>query len=286
MGSISLLKNRTSELKVRPVIHLIVLIILLAGLIVTSFYNESQIKKLKEMSENTAKTQQELIQSQKDLENVVYSLMEETGLIAYWSFDSESTNDLKGNNHGVNLGAEYTQESKIGGAYIFNGAEKIKVSNPTKLDLKDTSATISAWIYTPDWSSMTSQYNGIITNYKETGPYEGYRLIINRVEVNGKITCSWNSGTYFVDSTSAIGNNEWYHIACVYDTSSQELRLYINGKLNNTKTDVPAITTEQTNDLCIGSSNNEQYWNGLIDEIKIWNRALAPEEIKRLAKRD
>ncbi|MEV5763950.1 LamG-like jellyroll fold domain-containing protein [Micromonospora sp. NPDC052213] len=77
----------------------------------------------------------------------------------------------------------------------------------------------------------------------------------------------------------------WYHLAGVFDLSTRELRLYVNGALN-TVARVDA-TWDAAGPLQIGRSRyRSQYtepWRGRVDDVKVWQRALVPAEIRALA---
>ena len=90
-------------------------------------------------------------------------------------------------------------------------------------------------------------------------------------------------------SGEAIDTNEWAHIAGTYDGTTA--RIYINGVETGSRTG--SITIENNSlDLQIGGSygssftspnTGEEYFNGNIDEVLLFNRALSPEEIAQLA---
>src|SRR5262249_55454266 len=75
--------------------------------------------------------------------------------------------------------------------------------------------------------------------------------------------------------------NTWYHAAVTYDGST--LSLYLNGKLEASKTTTAINTQLDANGLTIGFRPDESaYWNGLIDEPAIYNRALSAAEIQAI----
>jgi hypothetical protein len=76
--------------------------------------------------------------------------------------------------------------------------------------------------------------------------------------------------------------NTWYHLSGTYDGS--QLKIYLNGSLEGI-TQVAGAMGVSASDLNIGRdpSNAEgSYWNGLIDEVEIFNRALSPSEIQAI----
>jgi len=85
--------------------------------------------------------------------------------------------------------------------------------------------------------------------------------------------------------------NTWYHVAWVYDgtggTNSDRLKLYLNGVLQtivlngdpNLKTIVSSLVIPSSESVRIGASALGQYYNGVIDDVKIWNTSRSTQEI-------
>jgi len=86
---------------------------------------------------------------------------------------------------------------------------------------------------------------------------------------------SWELGAYSnFQPTSGV----WYHVVGTYDR--QHVKIYVNGKLRGSAARTEAIQSTGTNTV-VGFWNNE-YFQGFIDEVRIYNRALSAEEIKNL----
>jgi len=81
-----------------------------------------------------------------------------------------------------------------------------------------------------------------------------------------------------VTGTAAVPLNAWTHVALTYDGAA--LRLYVNGTQVST-TDLAGPMASSTNPLRIGGNSVwGEYFKGLIDEVRIYNRPLAPSEIQ------
>ncbi|MEI7982532.1 MAG: LruC domain-containing protein, partial [Bacteroidota bacterium] len=92
------------------------------------------------------------------------------------------------------------------------------------------------------------------------------------IRLTGNITqgLNWGGGLPIL--------NEWYHLAMTYD--GQQLKFYVNGQLRNSKA-VTGLLYVNNRDLSIGSDNNVQkFFNGSIDELKFFRRALDQTEIQ------
>src|SRR5262249_24594064 len=82
-----------------------------------------------------------------------------------------------------------------------------------------------------------------------------------------------------VKSKSDIQTNQWQHVAVGYSSTSSVASLYVNGELEATAS-VPA-PLPTTADVMLGrdSITNQYFWNGQLDEVCVWNRALTKDEL-------
>jgi len=86
-----------------------------------------------------------------------------------------------------------------------------------------------------------------------------------------------NSG----DSITDIDDGSWYFIAGVYD--GEYLRLYVNGVEESNNYIGSTTLSANIEHVIVGSSKGTgEFWNGIIDEVRIYNRALSEKEIKTL----
>ncbi len=198
---------------------------------------------------------------------------ENIGMVLYFSFNETNSNtahDSIGKNHGTIHGAEWTQ-GKMGNALNFDGNEDyIALGNSNILNL--TYFTISFWAkpnQISDLRFILSKRYG--SDY--TVPYQLYFKYGRLRLVMGNKTTSMCA--YSPISTA----NEWQYFTAVVNGTS--MKVYRNA--------VEGISTEfigqrqyNNKNLYIGKygSSNKLWYNGLIDELKIWNKALTEEEIK------
>ena len=93
----------------------------------------------------------------------------------------------------------------------------------------------------------------------------------------------FGSTTRLVDETlSSLGlnNNNWNHIAVVNDYDNSKLKIYVNGDLKYTRSSTQVAYQSNTSPLQIGGGTYPNYWNGEIDEVGIFNRALTESQVK------
>ncbi len=209
------------------------------------------------------------------------------GLVAYYSFSEGAGTSLydsscNGNN-GVITNATWSTSGTAGGALVFNGSSWVEVPDSNSLDLT-TGMTLEAWVNPASLSS-----NNDIINKGSWGG-SGYALLAN----------SWVSNTpagfgFIGDAEQDIGvfgpsglsPNTWSHLATTYDGTT--LKLFVNGVQVNSQTQVgPAALISTLGPLRIGSaplsggfySGPGGYFNGMIDEVRIYSRALSQVEIQ------
>ena len=83
-------------------------------------------------------------------------------------------------------------------------------------------------------------------------------------------------------STTVRSLNVWYHVAGVYNASARTLDIYVNGVLNNGTLSgtIPASQINSAVNVNIGRRSGGFYFNGVIDDVRIYNRALSQAEIQ------
>lgn len=196
------------------------------------------------------------------------------GLVAAYGFNETtgtSATDASGNtNHGVIQGATRVTSGKFGGALNFDGASNLVAvkSSPT---LSLTQAmTLEAWVY------PTATQSGWRTLLQKADSYFLHASGNKALQPEAGVVYN-NSGSQLA-SSAAITVNAWTHVALTYDGSN--LRLYLNGALVSSRAKTGAIGSN-ANDLYIGGNNPYgEYFRGLVDEVRIYNRALTGSEIQ------
>ncbi len=208
------------------------------------------------------------------------------GLVAYYSLDETSGTviDATGNgNNGTNNGATAGVLGKVGNAYGFNGSNNyISLVNANVITNNMLNATVSVWVNTNSLNTrryILASGNGF-NSYDETLQiffWDNNTLNISFFR-NGGVDLggvSYNS--------SNMNTGEWYHIVSVLSNNS--IKLYLNGvKVGSTVRLSSDPVSSSTNMMAIGrfGTYNGYYFDGSLDEVGIWNRALSQEEISRL----
>lgn len=201
------------------------------------------------------------------------------GLVAAFSFDEGSgsaASDASGNgNHATLSGATWTAAGRFGGALQFNGTSSmVTVPDSASLDLT-TGMTLEAWVYP---TVQPSGWRTVIT--KETSGGVVYYLHAGSSSSNRPATgVLVAGGERILYGGSRLPANTWTHLAATYDGSVQ--RLYING--------VQVASRNQTGPIAVsngavrigGNAVWGEFFQGRIDEVRIYNRALSAAEIQQ-----
>lgn len=146
------------------------------------------------------------------------------------------------------------------------------------LDLAQSDAiTIAGWI---QFKSLRP-YDGIV--HKFADGYSNYRLIVH--DSGEFLSAQIGSGGTLVSVSTSLDKmspNRWYHVAVVLDSAKQKATIYIDGILRSSKRfTVPRKDTNAA--LLIGRNSwSGQFFDGWIDDLRIYDRALDIYDLKSL----
>jgi hypothetical protein len=200
---------------------------------------------------------------------------ETNGLVAAWSFNEGSgatVADSSGLNHtGTISGAVWTASGRYGNGLSFNGTNAmVTVPDSPALDLS-TGMTLMAWVNS---TTATGVRDVIIKEGPGSDFYNVYyRNWRGQPEANVLI-----GGSNRVAEGTALAANTWIHVAGTYDGAT--LRLFINGAQVKS-TAVTGAIPASTGLLRIGGNSLwGEFFQGVIDEVRVYNRALTASEIQ------
>ena len=198
------------------------------------------------------------------------------GLMAYFPFDSDGT-DFSGNgNHATSQGMPLFEEGLQNNAVYLDGDDDyFDVGND--LNFSNT-FTVAAWI---KWQNAGHNWQTILAKYQTNG-FGPYAFAINGTRFNCWIS-NGSSGNVNFNSNHVLVEEEWVHV--IFEGDNQMGRIYINGVLDAEQS-IPNMT--QNEDLVtigrqalpLGSNNGD--YKGNIDELRVYDRVLTPEEKQAL----
>ena len=248
------------------------------------------------------------------LSNISYSqsvpsYVPTNGLVGWWGFNGNAQDGSGNGNHGTVNGATLTTDrfGNQSGAYSFNGSSSIVVND--HLSLRPGHITISVWFYS---NGLGTGDNALVTKTRIGDPWsslggEQYTLFqVLHSGVSGQQNPGLTEGGFNIKRNGNCVNRGigWYNITqpnllpgvsnwsnlsgiwvnliATYDGVT--MKLYKDGVLSGTYSPPPGMI-----DNCIGGTLNfGRYWdtrnffNGKLDDIGIWNRALTQQEINSL----
>ena len=217
----------------------------------------------------------------------------ESGLLGYWPFD-ETVNDscsggedacdvTNNSNDGTATGTTIT-DGVFGQARHFSNST-INVGDVSPLDSLEynSNMTFSVWIKTGTDHSGT-----ILSKQESSGNYRGYNLQTGSGGyIYFQLVNTYSSNTLEVRSTSNLNyyDNQWHLITTTYDGSASPtgVKIYFDGIEVATTTSINTLsaTIDNSTPFHIGSRNGAaQFFNGHIDEVRVFNTTLAPETIR------
>jgi hypothetical protein len=213
-------------------------------------------------------------------------IVEEDWLTSWWTFEGNASDYVSGRD-GVVHGASFV-EGKVGKAVRFDGIDDYISIDYSNVINHDSSFTWGMWIKTE--SNHTEQQGRIIERRYNTGS-SGDLIILragrstSRPALYVKEQGEENvSNVVITNSSVSLSNMGWTHLTLVKNGSTGNFLTYINGQLHKT-TDDKMSGRIRLHSLYLGSSSNPEtgayFFNGLLDELKIWNKALVPGDIEK-----
>ncbi len=214
-----------------------------------------------------------------------------SGLVSWWPGD-DNANDIQSSNYGTLQNGATFAAGKVGQAFSFDGVDDfVRIEDNSNLRLGTGEITFDAWIK----ASPSNTFRAIAAKVGLTFPFPGYALRIaddNKVEFFA-VDCATGSCGFSgpggggsrqpVRSISVVADNTFHHVAGVR-RSDGTLEIYVDGVLENTRLE-PLRNTDSADPFTIGEIDAvgpEQPFNGLIDEVDIYNRALSASEIQSI----
>lgn len=206
------------------------------------------------------------------------------GLVSYWSFDEETVvgdtlKDVWGENDGKLEGEPKVVEGKVAEGMEFNGGNQaVNVGDPKdgSLDFGTrTDFTLEAWAFPRDSGSsmriIDKKDGGDVGYMFEHNIRDGFQPYAN--DGQGNPSRVLEGMTHF---------NQWVHVVGVFERKG-DVALFVDGKLVRS---VPSNAQgkediDTKSPFFIGRRAGGERWKGILDEIRVYNRALGEEEVKQ-----
>ncbi len=208
-------------------------------------------------------------------------LLTDISRVGHWPFDegtgSVAADTGTGGNNGTLIGnTAWVNDSIRGMCLDFDGnGDYVKTANSTTgLNFAPNSFSASAWI---NARTVTGGWRAILEYNRGGSNWFGLWL-----SSTGNFHFRVGSDTQ--NSNQVLNPNQWYLVTAAYDSTDRKMRLYINGQFDILRTQSSGFTSPFAAKLTIGvrGSEDAEYFDGKIDDVRIYNFALSTQEVGAL----
>ena len=197
-------------------------------------------------------------------------------IVGWWPLDQlgSGAEEIVNGNQGDYVGNPRETDGKVGGALGFDGVDDlVSVPDPGANWVCDISGdiTMETWI-----KRDSDQADQQVIVGKNSSYFLGCR--------SGRIF-SLIPYAFDLAGPTQIPVGQWYHVAVTYDVSGMAARIYVNGEVDTAYTTTGRSVPISDGYINIGGLVGQQYFDGVIDEVSIYNTALSDQEIRDIYNR-
>ena len=201
-------------------------------------------------------------------------------IVGWWGFNGNANDESGNGNDGTVNGANLTDDhmGNSNSAYVFNGtSDFIALPYSTLWEFGLNDFTLAGWFLSLDGTN-----DNIIRFDNGVNPASLWGMRVNALEM--EFLCKGSGVAYYPVASNPVSTSVWHHTVMV--RSSNALLIYLDGNLIHTEI-TPTISNIQSNGTYYPSigrlgSYNAEYFEGNIDDLGIWDRALTECEIQSL----
>jgi len=213
------------------------------------------------------------------------------GLIAYYPMNNTGA-DSSGHGNDITFYRNITSTTnrflQANSAFNFDGVTSYAaVNDNAALRLNNTDFTLNTWV------NLTSfnQGNGSFVFAKRTsGINNGWGFSITGYQsglgIVGAAYFGPGGGNAYAVGTKSITTGKWNMVTVVYNSTKQQISIYVNGVFDNVTSNIPTPSASITSNLFIGTDNpsnfTSYFMNGAFDDMRIYSRALTLSEVQKL----
>ena len=222
--------------------------------------------------------------------NVWYAAGDIPGLIGHYPLDEglgQTTSDYSGWALPASLqndpaGSGWTSGGQLSGAFDFDGADDFFETATSVTELQITGDySIAVWIYAkPTQVALAA----ICCRCTPTGSDNQWSLQFDNQPGSSKQLSVYHPGGQNWQSTWTLADaqNAWHHVTVTYRQAPARIQLFVNGTLHSESTILTQSPGSGNGKFRIGCDRTTNTWNGMIDDLRIYNRVLQPTEIQNL----
>lgn len=226
-----------------------------------------------------------------------------SGLVSWWPGD-DNANDIADANNGTPQGHATFAAGLVGQAFSFDGnGDFISIPDSASLDITQAIA-LDAWIKANSFELPPGPDTGDANIYvisKDTDTGRNYGIGVTDVDLPPTSGCGpggahafmiafTSGGIALACGSTPLSTGVFHHLAGTYDSSTGEAKIYVNGVLDGMASVTPGSTINSgPADVQIGARQYpgfRAFFNGVIDEVQIFNRALSAGEVQEIVHAD
>jgi hypothetical protein len=207
------------------------------------------------------------------------------GLIHHWKFDEaegeEASCAVTKQSSPLRNAPEWVK-GRIGSGLKLEAGRYVAVVDGPKFDKNDP-YTLAAWVKTSHTEPMS-----VIARVNDDNAHQGFDLSIVGLAPHGVLVHSHPASSLIVGGSEAFSADEWHHLAATHDGSARAtgMKIYVDGveqtpNVMNDSLDASTLTDAPLN---IGQRKGSSPFVGVVDDVRIYNRALTATEIVALVK--
>jgi len=204
-------------------------------------------------------------------------------IVAAWTFDADEGDtiiDVSGNaNHGTLIGNATRVDGKFGEALEFDGGTgyiDVPFADSLML-LNEGSLTVAAWIVA---NEVPAANKVILQQLDANGTGRTWLYVTS--DTSGEIASYLGNGR--TSSGILVDSGAWYHVAAVVTEkgATDSVQMYVDGKPEGDPFESGMESCEGAFHIAAHKTPTSNVWNGIIDELALFNKALSQAEIKNL----
>jgi hypothetical protein len=201
-----------------------------------------------------------------------------TGMVGWWAGEGFAV-DYAWTNHGVFVGGATNTSGKVGAAFDLNSSSQfISIPRSPLWAFGTNDFAVELWA-----NFRNAGVTGDLVGF-DSGPGNNQPKWFFRYQGNGTLTFHVNgpglgNGVFLATVPFSPSTNQWYHLAA--QRSGNTFTLFVNGQPLSSEVSTVSIPDAGTN-LTIGWAEGSSFFDGQIDEVSIYNRALAPTELQSI----
>ncbi|MGH2712155.1 MAG: LamG-like jellyroll fold domain-containing protein, partial [Actinomycetota bacterium] len=200
-----------------------------------------------------------------------------SGVVAWWPGDGD-TDDIVGGRDGTATNGATFGTGKVGQAFLLDGTDDyINIPHDSVFDFTEA-VSIEAWIKADTFADQ-DDFAAIVTKGDNS-----WRMQRHSNSQNGAFGTSGLSNVDQVGN-DIIDNDVWHHLVAVWDGPNDDKFFYVDGVADASDLNVSGSIAVSGFDVQIGrnaQTSPSRHWEGLIDEVTLYNRALSAAEVAAL----